>query len=91
MGEVYMETGKPWCVIRGVWPGDPLSQPLEGFPDHTPETTQQRCPVSLYVPYSPPPLPSRTCHGPSIDGDGGGEESTQSTVGAVDALEIFSH
>ena len=47
VGEVYMETGKPWCVIRGVWPGDPLSQPLEGFPDHTPQTTQQRCPVSL--------------------------------------------
>ena len=47
MGEVYMETGKPWCVIRGVWPGDPLSQPFEGFPDHTPQTTQQRCPVSL--------------------------------------------
>lgn len=47
VGEVYMETGKPWCVIRGVWPGDPLSQPLEGFPDHTPQTTQQGFPVSI--------------------------------------------
>ena len=34
-------------VVWGVWPGNTLSQPFEGFPDHTPQTTQQGFPVSI--------------------------------------------
>jgi hypothetical protein len=34
-------------VVWGVWPGNTLSQPCEGFPDHTPQTTQQGFPVSI--------------------------------------------
>ena len=44
-GRSYIETGNPCCVVWGVWLGNPPSQPVEGSPGQTTQTTQQGFPV----------------------------------------------
>jgi hypothetical protein len=91
-GSVYGDR-KTLVCDQGCVAGGPALTTVRRVPrPHTPDHTTGISGLTITLPLQPtPPLPSRTCHGPSIDGDGGGEESTQSTVGAVDALEIFSH